>query len=96
MDDFVEWLAVSHLKKQMGSTLKPTTRIKSLPTDSRMLALMGIQGVSQDIAERLLDQYGSIPNLLKTKVRLKDLMKIKGGGRVLARRIKGLRKEWKP
>ena len=57
---------------------------------------MGIQGVSQDVAERLLHQYGSIPNLLKTKVRLKDLMKIKGVGRVLARRIKGLRKEWKP
>jgi len=57
---------------------------------------MGIQGISQDIAERLLEQYGSIPNLLKTKVRQKDLMKIKGVGRVLAKRIKDLRKEWKP
>ena len=96
MDDFVEWLAVSHLKKQMGSTLKPAKRIKSLPTDPRLLALMGVQGISQDIAERLLSEYGSLPNLMKTKVRLKDLMKIKGVGRVLARRIKGLRKEWKP
>lgn len=96
MDEFVEWLAISHLKKQMTSSLKLNKKIKSLPTDPRLLALMGIQGISQDIAERLLEQYGSIPNLLKTKVRQKDLMKIKGVGRVLAKRIKDLRKEWKP
>jgi len=93
MDDFVEWLSVSHLKKQIGKSLTVSRRTKTLPTDPRMLALMGVQGITEEIAESLLKQYGSIPNLLKTKVRIKDLMKIRGIGRVTARRIKELRKE---
>lgn len=93
MDDFVEWLSVTHLKKQIGKSLAVPRRTKTLPTDPRMLALMGVQGITEEIAEALLKQYGSIPNLLKTKVRIKDLMKIKGIGRITARRIKELRKE---
>lgn len=93
MDDFVEWLSVTHLKKQIGKSLAVPRRTKTLPTDPRMLALMGVQGITEEIAEALLKQYGSIPNLLKTKVRIKDLMRIKGIGRITARRIKELRKE---
>ena len=96
MDDFVEWLSVSHLKKQIGKSLTVPKRTKHLPTDPRLLALMGVQGITEEIATALLLKYGSIPNMLKTKVRIKDLMKIRGIGRVTARRIKELRTEWKP
>lgn len=94
MDDFVEWLTVAHLKKQIGKSLSVPKRTKHLPTDPRLLALMGVQGITEEIATALLDKYGSIPNLLKTKVRLKDLMAIRGIGRVTARRIKSLRDTW--
>jgi len=94
MEDFVEWLSVSHLKKQIGKTLTVPKRTKHLPTDPRLLALMGVQGITEEIAVALLKKYGSIPNMLKTKVRMKDLMSIRGVGRVTARRIKDLRKEW--
>jgi len=95
MEDFVEWLQVSHLKKQIGKTLTVAKRTKSLPTDPRLLALMGVQGITEEIATSLLNKFGSIPNLLKTKVRIKDLMAIRGVGRVTARRLKELRTTWK-
>jgi len=95
MDDFVEWLSVSHLKKQMGKSLTVPKRTRTLPTDPRLLALMGVQGITEEIATALLDKYGSVPNLLKTKVRMKDLMSVRGVGRVTARRIKQLRTSWK-
>ena len=94
MDDFVEWLCVSHTKKKMNKTVRPPKRTKMLPTDPRVLALMGIQGITEDIAVSLLEKYGSLPNIMKTKVRQRDLMEIRGIGRVLARRIRNLRKEW--
>lgn len=94
MEDFIEWLTVSHLKKQMGKTLTVPKRTKHLPTDPRLLALMGVQGITEEIAISLLEKYGSIPNMLKTKVRMKDLMSIRGVGRITAKRIKELRNTW--
>lgn len=83
------------LEKQIGKTLTVAKRTKSLPTDPRLLALMGVQGITEEIATSLLNKFGSIPNLLKTKVRIKDLMAIRGVGRVTARRLKELRTTWK-
>ena len=94
MEDFVEWLQVSHLKKQIGKTLTVAKRTKSLPTDPRLLALMGVQGITEEIATSLLNKFGSIPNLLKQQVRIKDLMAIRGVGSVTARRLKELRNTW--
>ena len=94
MDDFVQWLTIAHLKKKMKQSLTVANRTKTPPDDPRLLALMGVQGITEEIATLLLNKYGSIPNLLKTKVKIKDLMAIRGIGRVTARRLKDLRKQW--
>jgi ERCC4-type nuclease len=94
MDDFVQWLTIAHLKKKMKQSLTVANRTKTPTDDPRLLALMGVQGITEEIAGNLLLEYGSIPNLLKTKVKIKDLMAIRGIGRVTARRLKDLRKQW--
>jgi ERCC4-type nuclease len=94
MDEFVEWLCVSHTQKTIMKSLTVPKRTKTLPTDPRLLALMGIPGITEEVATALMVKFGSLPNILKTKVRIKDLMEIRGVGRVLARRIKTLRETW--
>tara|TARA_Y100001938_G_C7972792_1_gene370194 strand:- start:61 stop:765 length:705 start_codon:yes stop_codon:yes gene_type:complete len=94
MDDFVEWLCVSHTKKRMAQALTPPKRTKSMPTDPRLLALMGIPGVTEAVATDLLNKFGGLPQMLRSKVRIRDLQQIRGVGRVLARRIKSLREPW--
>ena len=94
MEQFVEWLAILNINSKLRSSLSESGLRKEKPEDPRICALMGVQGVSESIATALLDEYGSISNLLKKKVRQKDLMKIKGIGRVTARRIKKLSNRW--
>lgn len=94
MDEFVEWLAILNMNSEMRKTMHNIAKEKSKPEDPRLLALMGVQGITEEIAVALLEQYGSMGELLKTKVKQKDLMKIKGIGRVTARRIKALSKRW--
>ena len=76
----------------MRKALTPAPKKES--DDSRLRALMGVRGITEQIAIDLLTQYGSLQNLLKSKVKQKDLMKIKGLGRTTARRIKQLAKRW--
>lgn len=94
MDNFVEWLAILNMNSEMRKKLSGVAKSKQPPADPRLRALMGIQGITEEIAIALLEQYGSIGNLVKHKVKQKDLMKIKGVGRIAARRIKTLSKRW--
>lgn len=92
MDEFVEWLAILNMNSAMRGKFTPV--IKDLPDDPRLRALMSIQGINEKIATDILKQYGSLPELLKAKTTQKDLMKIKGVGRTIARKIKELRHAW--
>ena len=60
---------------QRAGLMDDETALQRLQGMSDLHAL-GRIGTTEEIAEALLKQYGSIPNLLKTKVRIKDLMKI--------------------
>tara|TARA_R110000824_G_scaffold196246_1_gene379385 strand:+ start:14932 stop:15660 length:729 start_codon:yes stop_codon:yes gene_type:complete len=98
MDDFVEWISVVHTRKTMKKTLTadPTTYhiAKTADKDPRIIALTAIPGVTQRIANDLMDTFGSIPKMLRTKTRLKAVMGVRGVGRVLAKRILSLRENW--
>ena len=80
----------------MNSTMRTRFQpaIKEMPNDPRLRALIAIQGITEPIAIALLEKYGSLGELLKSKNTQKDFMKIKGVGRTTARRIKELRKAW--
>jgi ERCC4-type nuclease len=93
MDDFVEWLAILNMNSAMRGKFNPVPRNQP-PEDTRLRVLCAIQGITEPIAVALLEKYGSLNELLKAKVTQKDLMKVKGVGRVTARRIKELRKQW--
>tara|TARA_R110000737_G_scaffold18535_3_gene36595 strand:+ start:1878 stop:2576 length:699 start_codon:yes stop_codon:yes gene_type:complete len=92
MDEFVEWLAILNMNSAMRSRFTPVA--KEMPDDPRLRALIAIQGITEPIAIKLLEKYGSLGELLKAKVTQKDLMKVKGVGRTTARRIKELRRAW--
>ena len=92
MNEFVEWLAILNMNSAMRGKFTPV--IKELPDDPRLRVLMSIQGINEKIATDILKQYGSLPELLKAKTTQKDLMKIKGVGRTIARKIKELRHAW--
>lgn len=94
MDAFVEWLAILNMNSEMRKTLNNVAKKHEPVSDPRLLALMGVQGITEEIAVALLEKYGSLGELLKQKVKQKDLMKIKGIGRITARRIKSLSKRW--
>lgn len=92
MDEFVEWLAILNMNSQMRT--KFTAPAKEIPDDPRLACLMAIHGINDAIATALLEKYGSIPEMLKSKTTQKDLMKVKGVGRTIARKIKQLRQAW--
>jgi len=95
--DFIEWLIANHnrLKQQKRLGIgKDIERARKEISDQRVVCLSAVAGITEKTAEALLKKFGSIPNLLKSKVRHKDLMEIKGVGRVTAKRIKSLREEW--
>jgi len=96
-DDFIEWLIVNHnrllqeARIGVGDDIKKARKEES---DPRIVALSAIAGVTEDIAEDLLIKFGSIPLLLRRKVKQKELMEIKGVGRITARRLKALSEKW--
>ena len=94
MEQFVEWLAILNLNSKLRKNLSDAKMSKEAPDDPRICALMGVKGISEEVAIALLNQYGCLSNILKKKVRQKDLMKIKGIGRITARRIKKLSNRW--
>ena len=94
MDEFVEWLRILNTRQVINDAKNPPISHKKQIDDSRLLALMSIQGVNERIAIDLLRKFGSIPNMLKSKITQKEFMKVRGVGRVLARRLSKLRERW--
>tara|TARA_R100000458_G_C8224297_1_gene207761 strand:+ start:239 stop:955 length:717 start_codon:yes stop_codon:yes gene_type:complete len=97
MNEFVEWLTVSHTRLQAAQALSIPDYMDDVRGDSndfRIIALSSVPGVTQKVAERLLEKFGSLKNILMAKVKQKDLMEVKGVGRVTAKRILMLREKW--
>jgi len=97
MSDFVEWLVVNHHTLQLkgASALPPSISKKPVRySDPRVEALSGISGITPQMAEDLLNKFGTITNILKSKTTQKELMTIKGMGRVKAKNILMLRDAW--
>ena len=97
MNEFVEWLAVSHTRLAASAALSIPDYMEDVRCDSndvRVVALSAIPGVGDKIAQRLLEKFGSLKAILMSKVTQKDLMDVSGVGRVTAKRILMLREKW--
>jgi len=94
MNDFVEWLIVNHTRLQQESRLAVTDDVRKArkaSDDPRIVALSALPGVTERIAIDLLNTFGSIPNMLKKKTRQRELMEVRGIGRVMSKRILSMR-----
>ena len=97
MNEFVEWLAVSHTRLAAGAALSIPDYMEDVRCDSndvRVIALSAIPGIGDKIAIRLLEKFGSLKAIMMSKVTQKDLMEVNGVGRVTAKRILMLREKW--
>lgn len=96
MDEFVEWLATMNIQDAVrGRPAIMENRNKRQPSeDPRIAALAGIPGITEEIAENLLNEFGGLRGLLRTRNKQKDFMRVKGVGRVTARRLKQFGKTW--
>jgi len=95
--DFIEWLITNHNRLMQDGKIGVGDDIRKArkeESDQRVVALSAIAGINEKIAIDLLKKFGSLPNILKRKVKQKELMEIKGIGRVTARRIKLLSEKW--
>tara|TARA_R100000458_G_C8264925_1_gene240082 strand:- start:1121 stop:1822 length:702 start_codon:yes stop_codon:yes gene_type:complete len=95
MDDFVEWLTVSHTRKEIEKSISPHKKNKTINSDSRIAALSGISGITETMAKEILDEFGSLTELLRKRTNQKRLMKVRGIGRGIAKRLLDLREDWK-
>lgn len=94
MDDFVEWLVVNHTQDGMAlSNHHPDVihSVKKFDMDPRIAALSTVQGVTPATAEKLLQKFGSLPGILRSRTTQKSLMEIDGIGRKRAKDILALR-----
>jgi len=94
MDDFVEWLVVNHTQDGMAlSNHHPDIihSVKKFDMDPRIAALSTIQGVTPATAEKLLEKFGSLPAILRSRTTQKSLMEVQGVGRKRAKDILALR-----
>ena len=97
MDEFVEWLVVSHTQQGFAEYRHKQSEknaIKKSELDSKVRFLSEIEGITVKEAEGLLEKFGSIPNILKKKTTQKSLMQIKGITRRKARAILDLREDY--
>ena len=97
MDEFVEWLVVSHTQQGFAEYRHKQSEknaIKKSELDSKVRFLYEIEGITVKEAEGLLEKFGSIPNILKKKTTQKSLMQIKGITRRKARAILDLREDY--
>jgi ERCC4-type nuclease len=99
MEDFVSWIGNAHTQQQIAGRLTQPDKIRHArrsSVDPRVLALSGLPGVTENQALEILQRFGSIPELLKSKVTQSQLMEIQGIGRTKAKRILTLREKWHP
>tara|TARA_R110002020_G_scaffold455915_1_gene672171 strand:+ start:54 stop:779 length:726 start_codon:yes stop_codon:yes gene_type:complete len=98
MDDFVEWLIISHTQLNVSAKTKELPldlrkNIEKSNLDQRVAVLSSIQGISQSDAENLLQKFGSLPKILHSRMTQKSLMQVEGIGRSKAKNILGLREK---
>lgn len=95
MNDMVSFLAYFHFQKAISgiSPLPPSISKEKQHPDNRVAALATIKGISIKNAVDLLDKFGSIPNLLRSRRTQKQLMCVSGIGRAKAKTILALRKK---
>jgi len=94
MDEMVQFLSIHHFQKSLSGHLIVPEKIP-IPTknlDDRVAVLSSVRGVSIKNAEDLLDKFGSIPKILRSRTTQKQLMAVKGIGRKKAKAILELRK----
>jgi len=94
MDEFVEWLVVNHTQLGMAfSNHDSDTQkaIKKSDLDPRIQILSSVKGVTPTMAKDLLEEFGSIPKLLRLRTTQKAVMAVKGVGRQRAQDILALR-----
>ena len=94
MEEFVDFLAVSHTQMEIVKKAKQPRPVAGKPLDPRVAALTHIHGITPERAEAVLKKFGSIPNLLLKKTTQKQLMEIDGITRTMARKILALRKDY--
>ncbi len=97
MEEFVEWLSISHTQMQISNALsapKKARRGRSGHSDPRIAALTGIAGVTESIAKDVLSHFGGIKPLLLTKTNRKALTAIRGVNTPIADRILSLREPY--
>lgn len=92
MDEFVAFLVRTATQEKMSSVA--SSRLPRISKDARIQALSSLPGVSVRIAEDLMKEFGSLPQMMKARVTQKDLMKIKGIGRQKARMLLTLRESY--
>lgn len=97
MDDFTEYLVVNHSQHEMRlSEQSPHIQkaVKTAELDPRVAVLTTVEGITPRMAEDLLERFGSIPKLLRSRTTQKEIMKVTGIGRKRARAIIDLRKNF--
>lgn len=96
MDEFVEWLATMNIQNTVRGrpAIMENRNKRQPPEDPRVAALAGIPGITEEIALELLNQFGGLRGILRTRNKQKDFMRVKGVGRVTARRLKQFGKTW--
>ena len=97
MDEFVEWLVVSHTQQGLAlhrHAYEEVSAVKKSLLDSRIQILSSIQGVTVGQAEDLLKEFESIPNILRKGTTQKSLMQVAGITRRKARAILSLREDY--
>ena len=98
MDEFVEWLVVSHTQQGLAlhrHKISEQKAVEKSKLDNKVKILSSVDGVTVKQAEELLEMFGSIPNILKKKTTQKSLMGVKGINRKKARAILDLREDYK-
>jgi len=92
MDEFVLFLSRSATQEKISSVA--SSRLPKMSKDPRIQALSSLSGISVRIAEDLMKEFGGLPQMLRSKVSQKDLMRIKGIGRQKARMLLKLRESY--
>lgn len=99
MNDFVDWLAQNHTHLNIRGKISPIPHeIQKTPNRGdlhpQVAALSALSGITPETAERILDKFGGLRNVLRLRTTQKDLMQIEGVGRVKAKLILTLRDGW--
>ena len=96
MDEFVEWIALNHLQMAVaGKTKAIPPQIKSAPktlSDAREGALFSISGITQEVAQRLLERFGGLVEVISAS--RKELMQVEGIGKAKADKILSLKEPY--